>query len=352
MAARLRKRKTAATGRKRRKRQAGSRKKRRIVQRPPHPDGRHYDEGYDSGHTAGFGSGFESGLVKGGEKDATGPSNEERFQQGYKKGAADGRYEGGEAIVDRMMPPHCLLPDTPLEAIIAAGIAAHQERFVRLMSVEQVAERIALALEQQTPLSVVRLGDGELLAMAQETVMPIETVRQEGSFLSYAGLEVPNLAVRDQLREAVRRADIVGIPVLRQPNYQLLAGSVLQAHGIDIRSRPFADSLVNYGLYKGGYLQRLLQGRRVLLIGNKADALAPVLSSYGVTVAGVVTPVNGVTDASRAAAEAQHHLFDLALVSAGISAVLIAEELARITGKVALDFGHMADTIVKGEAPF
>ncbi|GGG83379.1 hypothetical protein GCM10010918_46240 [Paenibacillus radicis (ex Gao et al. 2016)] len=324
----------------------------RRSKQPLQPDGRYYDEGYDSGHTAGFGHGFETGLVKGGESTAASPNKEEGFQQGYKKGVTDGRYDGGEAIVDRLMPPHCILPDTPLDAIIAAGIAAHQERFVRLMSVEQVADRIALALDQQTPLSVVRLGDGELLAMAQETVMPVEAVRQEGGFLSYAGIEVPNLAVRDQLREAVRRADIVGIPVLRQPNYQLLAGSVLQAHGIDIRSRPFADSLVNYGLYKGGYLQRLLQGRRVLLIGNKADALSSALSGYGVTVAGVVTPVNGVGDASRAAAEAQHHAFDLALVSAGISAVLIAEELARITGKVVIDFGHMADSIIKGEAPF
>ncbi|MUT68740.1 GT-D fold domain-containing glycosyltransferase [Paenibacillus sp. NEAU-GSW1] len=351
MSAKANKRRSAMLRRKRGKRGARRRGQRRHIKQEQ-ATGKFYDEGYDNGHTAGFGKGFETGMEKGSQGGNSEKDHEESYQSGYKKGIADGRYGGGEAIVDRIMPAHCIMPDTQLEDIIAAGIAALSDRFVNIIPVEQVAERIAQSLEQRTPLSVVRLGDGELLAMAQETVMSVEDVRREGSFLSYAGIELPNLAVRDQLRDAVKRADIVGIPVLRQPNYQLLAGAVLAAHGIDIRSRPFTDSLVNYGLYKGGYLRRLLQGSSVLVIGNKADQLASTLTGYGIAVAGTVTPVNGVADAARVIQHAQRHTFDIALVSAGIAAVLIAEELARTTGKVAVDFGHLADSIIKGEAPF
>ncbi|MFF2484538.1 GT-D fold domain-containing glycosyltransferase [Paenibacillus sp. NPDC058071] len=318
-----------------------------TAQSGPHP----YDEGYDSGHTAGYGKGFENGIQKGSVKESSAKLQEESYQTGYRKGETEGRYEGGEAIVDRLMPPYGIMPDTSLEEIIAAGIAANSGRVVTVMSPEQVADRINGSLTRGLPLSVVRLGDGELLTLAQETVMPIEIVRQQGSFLPYAGVEVPNLAIRDQLREAVKQADIVGIPMLRQPNYLLLAGSVLHAHGIDIRSRVFTDSLINYGLYKGGLLKPLLQGRRVLLVGNKADQLAAVLTNAGIVVTGIVMPVNGVQDADRAVQEAQGHDFDIALVSAGVAAVLIAEKLARTTGKVAIDFGHMADAIAKGEAP-
>ncbi|WP_258171448.1 hypothetical protein [Paenibacillus sp. R14(2021)] len=43
--------------------------------------------------------------------------------------------------------------------------------------------------------------------------------------------------------------------------------------------------------------------------------------------------------------------FDLALVSAGIAAVILCTRIAGELGKAVLDFGHMADGIVKGQYP-
>lgn len=309
-----------------------------------------YDNGYDNGHTEGFRKGYDSGLQQSGEVPSTANEQESAYQAGYKKGLETGKYDGGDAIIDRLLPGQNILPDTSTEQIIASGIAALEHRFVNLLSVDQVGERILQALEERSPLSIVRLGDGELLALAQETVMTIDQVRQEGGFLAYAGIHVPDLAVRDRLLEAVKRAGIVGIPVLRQRNYQPLAAAVFQAYGIDFREREYTDSLVNYSLFKTGYLQRMMQGRRVLIIGNMAERLAAVLSAQGVAVAGIISPVHGTHDADRVAMLAQQFDFDLALVSAGISAVLITEEIARVMGKVALDFGHMADSLIKGEA--
>lgn len=278
-------------------------------------------------------------------------SHDKGFQAGYSKGYQEGKYAGGDAFIDQMLPPDQMLPEVTVEQIIAAGVTIYRDHSVPLLTVEQVGDRIIQALDAKQPLSIVRLGDGELLTLAQEIVMPIDTVRREGRFLEYAGVKVPDLDIRNRLAEAVLKADIVGIPRTRMPNYQPLVAPVFQAYNIPFADRQWTDSLVNYGLCQAGYLMRILQSRRVLVIGNMAEPLSAVLAGSGIAIAGVITPVNGARDAARIVELAKHYDFDIALVSAGIAAVLIAEELARLTGKVAIDFGHMANAIVKGESP-
>ncbi|GMK43318.1 hypothetical protein PghCCS26_04450 [Paenibacillus glycanilyticus] len=271
--------------------------------------------------------------------------------EGYEKGYQEGRYAGGEEIIDQLLPPNIIFPDLSLKQIIATGISMHMEQAIPLMLPEQVRDAILHAMEEKQPLSIVRLGDGELLTMAQEIVMPVDQVRREGKFLEYAGVKVPDLEIRNRLVEAVTGADIVGIPRTRMPNYQLLVSPVFQAYGLLLREKQWTDSLINYSLCTAGCLLPILQNRRVLLIGNMAEPLSTVLAQRGISIAGVVAPVNGARDAARIVAAARLYDFDLALVSAGIAAVLITEELARVTGKVAVDFGHLANALIKGEAP-
>ncbi|WP_317978669.1 GT-D fold domain-containing protein [Paenibacillus glycanilyticus] len=273
------------------------------------------------------------------------------YMEGYEKGYQEGRYAGGEEIIDQLLPPNIIFPDLSLKQIIATGISMHMEQAIPLMLPEQVRDAILHAMEEKQPLSIVRLGDGELLTMAQEIVMPVDQVRREGKFLEYAGVKVPDLEIRNRLVEAVTGADIVGIPRTRMPNYQLLVSPVFQAYGLLLREKQWTDSLINYSLCTAGCLLPILQNRRVLLIGNMAEPLSTVLAQRGISIAGVVAPVNGARDAARIVAAARLYDFDLALVSAGIAAVLITEELARVTGKVAVDFGHLANALIKGEAP-
>ncbi|WP_127495215.1 GT-D fold domain-containing protein [Paenibacillus glycanilyticus] len=273
------------------------------------------------------------------------------FMEGYAKGYQEGKYAGGEEIIDQLLPPNIIFPDLSLQQIIATGVSMHMEQAIPLMLPEQVRDAILHAMEEKRPLSVVRLGDGELLTMAQEIVMPVDQVRREGKFLEYAGVKVPDLDIRNRLVEAVNGADIVGIPRTRMPNYQLLVSPVFQAFGLSLREKQWTDSLINYSLCTAGCLLPILQNRRILLIGNMAEQLSAVLDHRGLFVAGIVTPVNGARDAARVVALAKQYEFDIALVSAGIAAVLITEELARLTGKVAIDFGHLANALIKGEAP-
>lgn len=51
----------------------------------------------------------------------------------------------------------------------------------------------------------------------------------------------------------------------------------------------------------------------------------------------------------RVISEAHSAAFDIALVSAGIAAVIIVQRIASELGKVAVDFGHLADSLAAGK---
>jgi len=258
-----------------------------------------------------------------------------------------GRYEGGELLLERAVPAGFTLGDLTLQDVIAAGVDVLRPRLLKLIDAAGVFQEFEAALAERRPLSVVRLGDGELLALAHDAVYEAELVRREAPFLAGAGMNVPDHAARARLADAVRQASIVGVPLSRRRHFGPLLGPALAANGVDIRSLRLTESTINYSLYQTGLLARLLQGRRVLAVGNAAPGLAARLMQAGFAVTGVIAPVRGFADIDRVICEAAaaRDSFDLALVAAGIPAVVIVSALAAQLGKAALDFGHLADHI-------
>lgn len=293
----------------------------------------------------GFDAGYDDALLKMGQTvpvDTRMNSCELTYSNGV--------YDGGEAIVDSILPELDILPDISLQQIILAGMEQLRPKLHKLLSAAEVTQQLIDAMNKRTPLSVVRLGDGELLTLAQEVVMSEEQVRQKGHFLSYAGIHLPDLVARDQLVQAIRKADIVGIPKLRLPNFQTLAFSVFKAHGIDYQQLRLTLSTINYAIYVEGLFRNILSNRRVLVVGNTSHGLSQVLSNSGIHVAGAIYPVEGMRDVTRVISEVAVHDFDIALVGAGVPAVVIVQRIASELGKVAIDFGHLADSLVNGEA--
>lgn len=274
------------------------------------------------------------------------------YDRGFSQGSLEGKHAGGEAIVDKCLPDYQIMPEVSIEQIIAVGVEHLRPKIIHLVTAQDLGERIIAALNNRTPFSLVRLGDGELLTLAQETIMSIEQIKEDGPFLPYAGVEIPDLEVKGELVKAVRGASVVGIPKLRLRNFQPLAFAVFRAEKIDYHRLTLTDSLANYYIHQTGYLPRITQGRRVLLVGNLAPQLGEVLRNHNVEIVGEISPVHGVKDIPAIKLAIAMHNFDIALVSAGISAVIIAEWIATALGKVAIDFGHLADAIVKGEAPY
>jgi hypothetical protein len=274
----------------------------------------------------GFDIGFIRGFTAG--QQASSQSSDNQYQEFFSRGFSDGwSYNDFEKTQCREMN---------------AGLIASAA----------LAEVIHEAIETQKPLSVIVLGDGEALTLAQEKVLALEAIRWRGSFLAYAGVEVPDLDARDQLAATIGNASYVGLTNAIGANYQPLLLRALQSHGIDFRKLKGCSAFFNYELFQTGALQEVLlctnPKPRVLLIGNRAAELRQVLESTGLTLVDPVAAVKGVRDVDRVMTEVGCRHFDVALVSAGVATSDICVRIAGQFGKVALKFGHLADELISG----
>lgn len=217
------------------------------------------------------------------------------------------------------------------------------------LSADEVISKIDDSYKLRKKLSVVRLGDGEALALAQDIVLPISEIRKR-SFLPYAGLVVPNLKARDEIAESIRRASIIGVANNSLPDFTPLLLKALGAHNIDINNLLLTNACINYFLLEEDRLKKFLLRKpkpRVLLVGNKTDKLATIMRRSEVRVIAAIKPVLGVRDCKRVMKVITQYKFDVALVSAGIAAVMLSEKIANHMNKIAIDFGHATDEIIK-----
>ncbi|XID95711.1 GT-D fold domain-containing glycosyltransferase [Paenibacillaceae bacterium WGS1546] len=279
------------------------------------------------------------------------PSDSLVANEEYDRGYQAGLIEGGERLLEEYAPPDVIIPDLTAREAMAAGIEALRDRGLPVLDSASVFEELNTALREKKPYAFIRLGDGELLTMAQETVLSIDEIKRSGAFLPYAGVTVPNLEARDELASCVQFASLVGVPMSRKPHYQPLLFAVLRAHRIDYRKLRYTSSTMNYKLEEQGLLWKLLSGRKILIVGDAAPQLGRALTDKGYEVTGIVSPVDGYGDVARVLAEATACEYDIALIAAGVSAIPIAVHLAGMGGKVTFDFGHLANKIAGLEHP-
>lgn len=291
----------------------------------------------------------ENPSPEGAEQENSAAMLESSLRDAYEAGYREGYFEGGEGIVTRLLPPNMIMPGVTVEDLIASGIRQlSPAAMIPLLPPREVAGALQGAMDRGLPLSVIRLGDGELLTLAHDTILPVEEVRKRGPFLPYSGVELPAHPIREALADALRKADIIGVPQSRHPSFQGLLLPVFSHYGLNLTSLRLTSSTVNYALEEDGLLLPLLQGRKVLIVGNRAEGLAQALQPHGIEIGGLITPVRGVHDTELVVRAASGYAFDIALVAAGIAAVLICTEIATRLGKPAFDFGHLANKLENG----
>lgn len=261
--------------------------------------------------------------------------------------AATAYYKGGEGIVEKYLPPQAILADAGVDEVIRVGTSALSSRLKYLITPEQAASSILDAVEQKKPFALIRLGDGEMLTLSQNTVLTEEEVRLAGGhFLKYAGLNIPDLRARDELVSSIYRSDLIGVPEHRGQRYQGLLHKIIRYYGWNAEQMNLTSSLINYSLNgQTGFYHRLFSHPKILLIGNRMLAFREWLLRNGYHgVAGVI-PVAGVSDIDNVFVQAARFDFDVAVVSGGIAACILCTRLKDM-GKVAIDFGHMADDLL------
>lgn len=223
----------------------------------------------------------------------------------------------------------------------------------QLLEKDIIVERIRDALSRKTPFFLVRIGDGENFVLSQDSVYTMQQtlsqlwvkIANEGR----KGVRIPNIEIRDRIVQAIKEADIVGIlaqndkTIRAHPNHKRpLTDKIFNFFALEPKA--VCNAVVNRELiYHKPFWEMLSeQGSRVILISRWAGGMKQRLirPPYNLTVP-FTLPFERyeMMDDTLAAVESRRDEFDIALVSCGVNAVVIAHEIAKRTGKVAIDFG-------------
>ena len=206
----------------------------------------------------------------------------------------------------------------------------------------QTVERISAAIMNKIPFSLVRLGDGENIVLAQEKIFSqawIHTNVRWSHSADYCGVALPNPRVRDLMIEALHQADIIGVfaeNMLTQrifEIYNICPKSICYA--FDNLYLPMSKSFVN-----------LIREYPPLLVGRSARQFSAFLyQKLGIKVPGTIG-INNYSELFGCISQMAKIPHQWSLISAGCNAVIIASIMASAFGKVSIDFGHAPDNIM------
>lgn len=212
-----------------------------------------------------------------------------------------------------------------------------------------VLRQILRALKHKKAFSLVRIGDGENIVFSQNTVWPLKrTLREPWVKRKDKGLTLPNLKLRNEMAQSVRKATIVGIlakndRMIRAPRYlkRSLTDKIFRYY--KLKPRLTCNACVNRLMPYQPLFRKVVKGRRILIINRKPGSIKSVLERAPyhakVTVTIPFTHYRQINSTLKKAAKHKRS-FDLALITCGVNAVILAPRIARLTGKVAIDFGQ------------
>lgn len=262
--------------------------------------------------------------------------------------ASEAMYRGGEAIVKSKLLKNQYLPYN-LEEIIEEGMKHLSKDLIHFQTASEVEQQLKQALNDKQGFSVIRVGDGEILALAHDIFVSSAEINNNYRLKGMGGFSVPNHEKRDLLVKNLLEANIVGIPEARYPTYQRMFNQVAKHFALPLNKMNLTTSLINYKLnQETTFIHHVLENYRVLLIGNRSIDGKEFFTKNGYTSIVGTIKVPGFNSIQTVMEEVQNYEFDIAFVSAGVAANLICVQLAK-QNKVALDFGHLLDGYISGQ---
>lgn len=222
----------------------------------------------------------------------------------------------------------------------------------QLIPTNKVLNQIQIALKQKKPFSLIRIGDGENIILAQNVFLsPREVLKtywvKQSDTGRGKGVTLPNLSLRNQLVKAIRVANVVG--VCRQKNDEVCVPSKYKR---EFTNRIFDHFHLNPSILCYVFVNRkmvshrlfweLIHRYRTLLISKWAEAYAEIITREYADLKPRIVGCVDFTHYQQIPATLSlinKYRFDLALISAGVNSVILAPSIAERYGKVALDFG-------------
>ncbi|WP_010283360.1 GT-D fold domain-containing glycosyltransferase [Bacillus timonensis] len=223
----------------------------------------------------------------------------------------------------------------------------------------ELMDHILDSLEKRKPLAVVSVGATETFVMAQYNLLSEEEMMNhlEAEIANkgvkrghdHRGIRFPNVDARDQAVEAMKSIDIAGYNLLW---YDMDSG--------ELTERVFD----HYNIWPPYYFechlrrvimisqkqkfQKMLTNHKVLIIAGYADEVKVALEEKGYTVTGAIK-IEEIEDIPRVKEELKDYEFDLCLIAAGTSAIILGAHIKNVYGKVVFDLGQGMETLITNE---
>ena len=222
----------------------------------------------------------------------------------------------------------------------------------KLLSELEVLKKINEALKRKKPFSLVRVGDGENIVLGQYTFLPekefMNTYWIKESFGDRdKGTDLPNTPLRAQMIASLKKADIIGVCWQEKNDIRVpdrykrgLTNKIFDHHRI--RPAHLCHVFTNRKLVSYQAFWRLLHNYRTLLISKWAKPFAKLIAHRYATLKPKIVgclSFEHYRQIPNLLNQIGNFQFDLALVSAGVNAVVLTQQIAERYKKVAIDFG-------------
>jgi hypothetical protein len=211
----------------------------------------------------------------------------------------------------------------------------------------RVISIIEKALAQKKSFSLGRFGIGEISFLSWPTnPLLLESFKR---YQSYAGITCSPQLIKDELVTALKTVDMAGLVASwKLDDWAMQTNRVLEQ--LRIMPRTICCAWVMHDMVRDGSVWHLLNKKKVILLGRRSMEAAPILKEKGVYVTGAVS-LDGYEELANVSQSALNDLeWEIALISAGVPATILAPRLAKASGRIAIDFGHALDIILDGDS--
>lgn len=216
-----------------------------------------------------------------------------------------------------------------------------------LMQLDEILEKLEFSMKQKKPYSLIRFGHGEMHVVSHKIYPEHNLNRYFDHYHNYAGISELSDNIALNLINSLKRADLVGLGNHTPYNQELL-DKIIDYYHLSLPA--ICNAWICVEMINSVKFFDLLKSKKIVIIGRRSTEGAVRFRDFGINVVGTIghEGFEGIPKTLRAVSTMPE--FDLAIVAAGVPATIMCPDIAEITGKVAIDFGHALDILIEGES--
>lgn len=232
-----------------------------------------------------------------------------------------------------------------------------------VLSSGDLMDMILDALNRRAPCPVVSLGASETFVVAQDTVLSYRKIMNHAEAKvankgirrgqEHRGIRFPNLKARDALVDALRKVEIIGFNLtIRDNDSGLLTEKVLNYY--DLWPKYTYEAYIRRVIMfsQKEKFEQMLKKRKILIVCGYADEVEAALNrnlknKLDFEIVGAIK-IHEFEEIPKVKKEILAYDFDIALLAAGLNAIILAAYISQVKGKVSFDIGQGMESLITG----